>query len=99
MLKWRLSEEAQRDLGEIRSFTKREWGMAQSNRYIKAIREKIDLLAQNPRLGADRSADLGEGVRSVFVGSHTVYYDFDIITLTVRAILHQAMTPRLHLSN
>ena len=97
MLKWRLSEEAQRDLGEIRFFTKREWGIVQSDRYIKTIREKIELLAQNPRIGIDRSADLEEGIRSVFIGSHTIYYVFDVEMLTVHAILHQAMTPYPHL--
>ena len=99
MLKWRLSEEAQRDLSEIRSFTKREWGTAQSERYIKKIREKIGLLVQNPRIGINRSDDLGEDIRSIFIGSHTIYYDFDAEMLTVRAILHQAMTPRQHLKN
>jgi toxin ParE1/3/4 len=96
MLKWRLSEEARKDMSEIRSFTKQEWGLAQSDRYIKTIKEKLELLAKNPRAGIDRSADLGEEIRSVFIGSHTIYYSFDANTLTVRAILHQAMTPRQH---
>ena len=97
MLKWRLSEEAQRDMSEIRAFTRREWGTTQSDRYIKSLREKIGLLAQNPRIGLDRSADLGRKIRSVFAGSHTIYYDFDAENLTVHSILHQAMTPHTHL--
>ena len=76
MLKWRLSEEAQRDMREIRSFTKREWGIAQSDRYIKTIREKIGLLTRNPRIGINRSSDLGEKIRSVFIGNHTILLRF-----------------------
>ena len=96
MLKWRLSEEAQADMRDIRAFTRQRWGMAQSVRYIEEIREKIGLLAQNPRLGVDRSVELGEGVRSFLIGSHVIYYEFDAARLTVRTILHQAMAPDKH---
>ena len=97
MLKWRLTDEAQEDMKNIRVFTKQYWGAAQSIRYSKIIREKIDLLAQNPRLGTDRSAELGKGVRSILIGSHSIYYEFNAKWLTILAILHQAMTPAEHL--
>ena len=97
MLKWRLTEEAQTDLRDIRAFTKQQWGIVQSTRYIKEIREKIELLAQNPRLGVDRSADLEKGIRSILIGSHAIYYEFNATVLVVQAILHQAMTPGKHL--
>ena len=96
MLEWRFSEEAQADMRDIRTFTRQYWSMAQSVRYIKEIKEKIELLAQNPRLGVDRSADLGEGIRSILIGSHVIYYEFDATRLTVRTILHQAMAPDEH---
>ena len=97
MLKWRLTSEAQADMQDIRSFTKQYWGAAQSARYIKEIREKIDLLAQNPCLGVDRSAGLGKGIRSILIGSHAIYYEFNMTELIVRAILHQAMAPGEHM--
>ena len=97
MLKLCLTEEAQTDLRDIRAFTKQQWGAVQSIRYIKEIREKIKLLMENPCLGVDRSADLEEGVRSILVGSHSIYYEFNTTALTVRTILHQAMTPEKHL--
>ncbi|MDR1074471.1 MAG: type II toxin-antitoxin system RelE/ParE family toxin, partial [Treponema sp.] len=55
----------------------------------KEIREKIELLAQNPHIGADRGEDLKEGIRSILVGSHIIYYVYDAKTLTVWAVLHQ----------
>jgi toxin ParE1/3/4 len=97
MLKWRLSEEAENDMREIRRFSMRYWGEEQSGRYIKAIRAKLELLAQNPHIGMDRGDDLGAGIRSIFIGSHTIYYEFDKKMLTIKAILHQSMTPNLHL--
>jgi toxin ParE1/3/4 len=97
MLKWRLSQEAQTDMSDIRAFTKKYWGVDQSKRYIKAIQERIELLAQNPYLGANRSLDVEEGIRSFLVGTHTIYYQCDTKTLTIWAILHQARTPRIHL--
>ena len=97
MRKWRLSKEAQADMREIRLFSKQHWGEEQSERYIKTMRAKIELLAQNAHIGIDRSDDLEAGIRSVFIGSHTIYYEFDAKILTVKAILHQSMTPNLHL--
>ena len=97
MLKWCLTKEAQADLLDIRAFTKQQWGVVQSVRYIKEIQEKIELLAQNPCFGVDRSYDIEKGVRSILVGSHAIYYEFNETVLTVRAILHQAMTPDKHL--
>jgi toxin ParE1/3/4 len=97
MRKWILSKEAQEDMGDIRLFSKCYWGNEQSVRYIKEIREKIELLAENPRIGIDRSNDLEINIRSIVIGSHTIYYEFNDEALTVKAILHQAMTPNLHL--
>jgi toxin ParE1/3/4 len=97
MLKWRLSEDAQTDMSNIRFFTKEQWGITQSSRYIKEIREKIELLVQNPLSGADRGEDLKEGIRSILVGSHIIYYAYDTKILTVWAVLHQSMMPVAHL--
>ena len=97
MLKWRLTAEAQADMLDIRNFARQSWGTAQSTKYIKEVREKLDMIAQNPRLGVDRSADLEEGIRSIPIGSHTIYYEFSSTVLIVLAILHQAMTPDKHL--
>lgn len=97
MLKWRLVEEAQADIGNIRSFTKQQWGTVQSTQYLRDIRKKIELLAQNPDIGIDRSEELSKGMRSAFVGSHAIYYKCDSKTLIVYAILHQSMIPSAHL--
>jgi toxin ParE1/3/4 len=93
MRKWSLAKEAQSDMRDIRLFSKQHWGEEQSIRYINEIRGKIDLIARNPLIGKDCSDHIEVGIRSIFIGSHTIYYEFNAETLTVRAILHQAMIP------
>ena len=97
MSKWLISEQAQNDIKDIRSFTIQQWGVEQSVLYIKHIMAKIEMLTKNPYAGIDRSDELGENIRSILVGSHTIYYEYDAKTLTIQAILHHAMTPEIHL--
>ena len=98
MLKKFITERAKAHMGEIRNFTQKQWGTAQSVKYLQEIGNKIDLLAQRPQIGIDRSSDLGNGFRSYFIGSHTIYYRYDSRLLVVHAILHQSMTPLTHLT-
>jgi toxin ParE1/3/4 len=97
MLKKIITARAKTHMGEIKSFTKTQWGMAQSAKYLQEISNKIGILAQRPEIGIDRSGDLGNGMRSYFVGSHTIYYRYDSKLLVIYAILHQSMTPLSHL--
>jgi len=96
MLKRFITDRAKTHMNDIRRFTKDQWGMAQSVKYMQEIGDKIGLLAQRPQIGIDRSNDLGDDIRSYFVGSHTIYYRYDSELLVVYAILHQSMTPQVH---
>ena len=98
MLRKIITERAQAHMGEIKRFTKAQWGTVQSVKYLHEISNKINLLAQNPQTGIDRSGELGDGIRSYFVGSHTIYYRYEEKLLVVHAILHQSMTPLAHLT-
>jgi len=98
MLKKLITERAKVHMGDIRRFTQEKWGTAQSVKYLHEIGNKIDLLAQRPQIGIDRSEDLEDGIRSYFVGCHTIYYRYDSKTLVIHAILHQSMTPLTHLT-
>ena len=97
MLKKLITDRAKAHMNDIRRFTERQWGSAQSVKYLQEISSKIDLLAQRPQIGIGRTEDLGEGICSYFVGSHTIYYRYDSKSLVVHAILHQSMTPQAHL--
>ncbi len=91
MVKYRLTNEAVKDLEEIWSYTKQKWSLEQADRYYNLIIDEIEFIASNPLLG--RSIDyIAEGYRSTKVKSHVVFYkqQQDETILVVR-ILHQAM--------
>ncbi len=91
MVKYRLTNEAVKDLEEIWSYTKQKWSLEQADRYYNLIIDEIEFIASNPLLG--RSIDyIKEGYRSTKVKSHVVFYkqQQDETILVVR-ILHQAM--------
>ena len=91
MVKYRLTNEAVKDLEEIWSYTKQKWSIDQADRYYTLIIDEIEFIALNPMLG--RSIDyIKEGYRSTKVKSHVVFYkqQQDETILVVR-ILHQAM--------
>ena len=97
MLKKLITDRAKRHMADIKRFTESQWGREQSVKYMHEIRVKIELLAQSPQIGINRSEELGRSIHSFFVGSHTIYYKYDSKTLVIHAVLHQTMTPQLHL--
>jgi toxin ParE1/3/4 len=99
MLRKLITERAKAHMNDIKRFTKNQWGTAQSVKYLQEISNKIGLLAQRPQIGIDRSGDCGDGIRSYFAGSHTIYYRYDAELLVVYAILHQSMMPQAHLTS
>jgi len=97
MLKKRITDRAKGHMADIRRFTASQWGQEQSVKYLREIYNKIELLAQRPQIGMNRMDELGDGMYSYFVGSHTIYYRYDQKSIVIHAILHQSMTPELHL--
>lgn len=98
MLKKRLSKGARDHIAEIRRFTLQNWGKEQAASYVKEIQLRVDLLAEMPHIGVDRSLELGDGIHCCLLGSHAIYYSFDAAELTVWAVLHQSRIPGRHLS-
>ena len=54
MKRYVLSPEAKIDITNIRSYTTRKWGKAQTEKYSLHLRERIRWLASNPMLGTSR---------------------------------------------
>ena len=73
MLIYRLTPDAKTDLIEIRRFTVKQWGTAQSQKYLLELRQTIRLLAETPSLGKSRP-DVGSSVLSFPHVSHVIYY-------------------------
>ena len=73
---YRLSSLAERDLEEIWSYVAEDASPATADRLIDAIIDRLELLAEQPRMGRLR-AEFGAGVRSFTVENHVIYYRHD----------------------
>ena len=96
MTGYRLTQDAQSDLIEVRRYTVRQWGIAQSQKYISELRKTIRLLAEAPSLGRVRS-EVGLHVGSFPYGSHVIYYVEYEQQLVIFALLHKRMVPFNHI--
>ncbi|MDL2263607.1 type II toxin-antitoxin system RelE/ParE family toxin [Synergistaceae bacterium OttesenSCG-928-I11] len=92
-----LSAEARQDIKEIARYTVRRWGKDQAEKYLEGLREQIKFIQNMPAAGSDRSQELGSPFFSFPVDRHVVYYLYDEQQVSVIAILHQAMSPKIHL--
>ena len=89
MARFKLTNEAVKDLEEIWIYTYQNWSVVQADRYYNLIIDEIEFLSSNPLSG--RSMDyIKEGYRVSKVKSHLVFYK--IITneaIEIIRILHQ----------
>jgi toxin ParE1/3/4 len=97
MLIYRLTPDAQTDLIEIRRFAVKQWGTAQSQKYLLELRQTIRLLAETPSLGKSRP-DVRSSVLSFPHASHVIYYVVHEQQLIVFGVLHKRMVPLNHLA-
>ena len=72
MLRLRYSAESKHDLKEIARFIAKDKPVA-ARQWVAKIREKCRLAAKHPEIGDDRG-DLGDGIRSTYVGSYVIYF-------------------------
>lgn len=73
MLKYVLSEEAERDIEEIFDFGEYKFGHAQEITYLIGLEEHLERLAQNPEIGRKRN-EIKKGLLSLPYISHTIFY-------------------------
>jgi toxin ParE1/3/4 len=93
---YRLTPDAQSDLVEIRRFTVKQWGTAQSKKYLSKLRNTIRLLTETPSLGKSRP-EVGSNVLSFPYVSHVIYYVVHEQQLVVFGVLPKRMVPLNHL--
>jgi toxin ParE1/3/4 len=83
---YRLSALAEQDLADIWSYVAEDASFATADRLIDAIFDRFELLVEQPLIGRARP-EFGEGVRSLVVESHVVYYRYEQDVLIAR-VLH-----------
>lgn len=88
----RYSSGAEEDLENIVEYTLRTWGEAQVFRYLNAIEDCCERLAENPMLGRS-CEEIRPGLRRMEEGRHVIFYRQRANGIRVSRILHQSMAP------
>ena len=92
MTSLRLTDEARRDLADIRAYTLGMHGRTQADRYMRVLREGLKTLRQHPAIGYPVE-DIHPGYRCYQISFHRVFYKIFDDAIAVVAILHQSQLP------
>ena len=88
---------AKNDLKEIYQFGVAQWGKAQSDRYLSAIKNQLWLLTEQPLIGVERS-ELLLHIRSLPIQSHTLFYRVTAKQVEIIRVLHGRQDPLRNLT-
>ena len=89
-MKQRWSSKALSDLDGIRDHSRKEWGAAQTVRYLRLIRAAVNAASQSPMQTAPAD-HYRPGYRKIAVGAHLVFFRVNDDTVEITRILHSAM--------
>lgn len=70
---------------EIASFIAQD-NFGAAERFLRSVHQKIELLAENPKLGRRRD-ELAAGIRSFPLGQYLVFYRADEVSITIVRVL------------
>jgi toxin ParE1/3/4 len=87
---YRLAKAAQDDLKEIKNYTLITWDGKQAQHYLSEIKDCLETLVINPKLGKSRD-EICIGIRSIGVGRHVIFYRVGKTDIEVARILHGRM--------
>ena len=94
--KLRISGPAKRDLERIGEFTRAEWGAAPKRKYLGHIKDGFKAVRDTPGIGTRRD-DIHRGLCAHPVRKHVIFYRDTKTELTIVRVLHESMSPELHL--
>lgn len=78
------------DLQSIWSYSYETWGEAQADKYITALYNRFEWLADNPHLGKHR-LDIKENYYCYLQGSHLIFYMQNENQIDIIGVPHKAM--------
>lgn len=94
---YRLSEEAQNDLGEISCYTREHWGNKQAKHYLIELAAGFEKIARTPKLGKARD-EIDKSIRSFSVARHIIFYRTGTKCIEIARVLHASMDVKRHLT-
>ncbi|EKK5267011.1 type II toxin-antitoxin system RelE/ParE family toxin [Cronobacter dublinensis] len=98
MAEYRLTDEAQRDLKQIKKFTEIRFGTRHARAYLLKIRRTFEQLAHAPEMGVHSAIKVGYPLRRLPCASHIIYYSAPDSGIIVLAVLHHSRLPAGELS-
>ncbi len=93
---YQLSDEAARDIEGILHHSVQCFGAVQAERYFEALKECIELLADNPNIGHSAEDILPDYLRFPHE-SHVIFYKTLSSSILIVRILHERMDPKKHI--
>ncbi|WP_445765625.1 type II toxin-antitoxin system RelE/ParE family toxin [Rheinheimera sp.] len=87
---------AKNDLKDIYQYGLRQWGQAQSNSYLSAIKNQLWLLTEQPLIGLERPELLPQ-IRSLPIQSHILFYRVTANQIEIIRVLHGRQDPQRHM--
>ncbi|WP_165185269.1 type II toxin-antitoxin system RelE/ParE family toxin [Caulobacter soli] len=89
MKRVRLSGEARRDLDDIWTYSRDQWGARRAAAYLRDIRAAFTLIAERPAINPVLNG-LDEGYRKRLVGSHVIFYRLEAGHIEIDRVMHQS---------
>jgi toxin ParE1/3/4 len=96
MAKFELSRAADRDLADIVTYTIRQHGERQADRYLVSLEACFQRLADRPLLARPANR-LRPGYRRFEHASHVIFFTIASDGIHIVRVLHQRMDPRNYL--
>ncbi len=98
-MKYKISQEASRDIENIWLYTIEKWSIEQADRYFNLIMDEIEYLAKNPKSGKDYSK-VRKGYFRSRIKSHFIFYKINRKNeeIEIIRILHERMDIKTRLN-
>lgn len=93
---YKFSAKAKKDLLSITQYTTEQFGLKQSNEYLRSLKETLDKISMFPRMGRLRN-EIGINIFSFACKSHTIYYQQKQNYLFIIRILNNRMDHQKYL--
>jgi len=93
MAGYKLTEDAQEDMRELKEYSLRQFGTLVTREYLAGMRVTLQHLATMPAMGTDESGYMFAGAWSFPYMSHTLYYQKADGGIVVIGVILQSRLP------
>ena len=96
MADYYLSKLADKDIGNIASYTIQRFGIRQARLYRDGLFKAFEMISDYPFMGSDQS-QIKKNIRRQVFESHSIYYRVDVNAIFILRILGPGEDPLKHL--